>query len=138
MHDVNQPLALAGLVLFLLGLLNGAVIPLGRSPRLLLSAHLTGVQSGTFLIAVGLLWPHIGLPAAWREPTSYLLWLSLYALWLALLLAGLLGAGRGLPIAGGGIETKPQYQRAVSVLLTAGIAGTTMATAAAAYWMMPA
>ncbi|MGK2872223.1 MAG: hydrogenase [Alphaproteobacteria bacterium] len=135
MIEINQPLALAGVVLFLLGLLNGFVIPLGRSPRLGLSAHLTAVQSGTFLIAMGLLWPYIDFPVIWRETTAYALWVSLYALWLALFFAGLLGAGRGLPIAGGGVETKATYQAAVSALLYTGILGTTMATFVVVYWM---
>jgi (hydroxyamino)benzene mutase len=135
MSDVNQPLALAGMILFLLGLLNGFAIPLGRSPRLGLSAHLTAVQSGTFLIAVALLWPHIGIPAAFGVMVGNLLWVSLYALWLALLLAGLFGAGHRLPIAGSGIEAKPAAQTIVSALLVTGIAGTTIASGAIAFWM---
>lgn len=135
MVEINQQLALAGIVLFLLGLLNAFIIPLGRSPRLGLSAHLTGVQSGTFLIAMAVLWPHIVLPGGINRFLSAALWISLYLLWLALCLAGLLGAGNGLPIAGGGIETKPFYQRVVSVLLTAGTLGTTLATAFIAFVM---
>ena len=136
MVEINRQLALAGIVLFLLGLLNGFIIALGRSPRLGLSAHLTGVQSGTFLIAMAVLWPHILLPGGISRFMSAALWVSLYLLWLALCLAGLLGAGRGLPIAGGGIETRPFYQRVVSVLLIAGILGTTLATAAIAFVML--
>lgn len=136
MVGIDHQLALAGIVLFLLGLLNGFAIGLGRSPRLGLSAHLTGVQSGTFLIAMALLWPHIVFPGGMSRFMSAALWVSLYLLWLALCLAGLLGAGRGLPIAGGGIETRPLYQRVVSVLLIAGILGTTLATAAIAFVML--
>jgi hydroxylaminobenzene mutase len=40
------------MLLFLAGLLTGLAIPVCRSPRLGLSAHLTGVQSGTFLLAL--------------------------------------------------------------------------------------
>lgn len=135
MVEINHELALAGIVLFLLGLLNGFVIPLGRSPRLGLSAHLTGVQSGTFLIAMAVVWPHIVIPGSLGPFMSAALSVSLYLLWLALCLAGLLGAGRGLPIAGGGIETTPFHQRVVSVLLIAGTLGTTLATAAIAIVM---
>lgn len=136
MSDVNHQLALTGIVLFLLGLFNGFAIPLGRSPRLGLSAHLTGVQSGTFLIAMSVLWPHIVFPGGMSGFMSTALWVSLYLLWLALCLAGLLGAGRGLPIAGGGIETRPFYQRVVTVLLIAGTLGTTLATAAITFVML--
>ncbi len=136
MSDVNPALALAGVLLFLLGLLNGFAISIGRSPRLGLSAHLTAVQSGTFLIAMSLLWPHIGFPDGRGEATGFVLWVSLYALWLALLFAGLLEAGRGLPIAGGEARTRPIYQRAVSVLLITGMVGTTLATGAVAWQMV--
>lgn len=122
-------LAFTGVLLFLLGLLNGFAIPALKSPRLGLSAHLTGVQSGTFLIAVGLLWPHIGLSGAWDAPLAEGLWISLYATWLSLLLAGLWGAGRGLPIAGGGATTTKGKQLVVSVLLIGGSLGTLAAVA---------
>jgi hydroxylaminobenzene mutase len=124
-------LGAAGLVLFLLGLVNGFVIPLGRSPRLGLSAHLTAVQSGTFLIAAGLFWPHLHLSAPWSGVIAHALWISLYAVWLSLLLAGLFGAGRGLPIAGQGITTTPVKQAVVTVLLAAGSLGALVAVAAA-------
>ena len=135
MVEINHQLALAGIVLFLLGLLNGFIIALGRSPRLGLSAHLTGVQSGTFLIVMGVLWPHLAFPGGIGRFMSAALGVSLYLLWLALCLAGLLGAGRNLPIAGGGVQAKPSYQRVVSVLLIAGTVGTTLATAVIGFVM---
>lgn len=57
-------LAKAGLWLFLAGLLIGAAIPKFTSPRLALSAHLTAVQSGTALLAIGWFWPQLtqGIP----------------------------------------------------------------------------
>lgn len=136
MPDINHQLALAGIVLVLLGLFNGFAIPLGRSPRLGLSAHLTAVQSGTFLIAISVLWPHIEFPHGIGGFMGAALSASLYLLWLALCLAGLLGAGRGLPIAGGGVQTRPSYQRVVSALLISGILGTTFATAVIAFVMV--
>jgi (hydroxyamino)benzene mutase len=136
MPGVNHQLAIVGIVLFLMGLLNGFVIALGRSPRLGLSAHLTGVQSGTFLIAMSVLWPHIGFPDGWGGFIGAALWVSLYLLWLALCVAGLLGAGHGLPIAGGGIEAKPSHQAVVSLLLMAGILGTTLVTTVIAFFVI--
>jgi hydroxylaminobenzene mutase len=116
---IGSTLSFAGLLLFFLGLLTGFAIPAARSPRLGLSAHLTGVQSGTFLIAAGLLWSRIGL-AGWSAAVGHALWLSLYALWLSLLLAALFGAGHGLPIAGQGITTTRGKQAVVSILLIGG------------------
>lgn len=134
MDSVNHTLASAGIILFLIGLLNGFAIPLGRSPRLSLSAHTTAVQSGTFLIALGIFWPFIEAPGGWGTIISHVLWISLHVLWLALFLSGVLGAGRSLPLAGGGVETKPLIQAAVSTTLHAGTLGTTLAVAIVAYW----
>jgi len=124
-------LCFTGFLLFFLGLVNGFLIPVGRSPRIGLSAHLAGVQSGTFLIAAGFMWPMMHLWPALDLPIAHVLWLSLYAVWVSLLLGGLFGAGRGLPIAGGGITTTPGKQRIVSVLLIGGSIGTFVATGAA-------
>jgi hydroxylaminobenzene mutase len=120
MPALPATLCFTGMLLFLLGLLNGLAIPRLRSPRIGLSAHLTAVQSGTFLIACGLLWPRLGLGAPWSALLAHTLWISLYAVWLALLLAGVFGAGRGLEIAGQGLTTSPGRQRVVTVLLTGG------------------
>ena len=128
--DDPQTLCFAGVALFLLGLLNGLAIPRLRSPRLGLSAHLTGVQSGTFLVAVGLMWPRLVLARPWIDVFAYGLWLSLYAVWLSLLLAGIFGAGRGLPIAGQGMTTTAGRQGVVSVLLIGGSLACLVAVAA--------
>ncbi len=124
----DKLLCFTGMLLFMLGLLTGLTLPLGRSPRIGLSAHLTGVQSGTFLIAAGLVWPQIGLWPAWSSAIADVLWISLYAVWLSLLLGGLFGAGRGLPIAGQGVTTTPARQMLVSILLIGGSLGTLVAT----------
>lgn len=113
-------LCFTGMLLFLLGLLNGLAIPRMRSPRLGLSAHLTGVQSGTFLLAAGLLWPKLAIVAPWNALLGHGLWISLYAVWVSLALAGAFGAGRGLPIARQGMTTTVGRQALVSSLLVAG------------------
>ena len=127
--SMDSLLCFAGVLLFLLGLLTGFAIPAARSPRIGLSAHLTGVQSGTFLIAVGLLWPHLDL-GKWSGVIAHALWLSLYALWLSLVLAAVLGAGYGLPIAGQGITTTRGRQAVVSILLIGGSIVSAVAVAA--------
>ena len=128
--DASQVLCFAGLALFMLGLLNGLAIPRMRSPRLGLSAHLTGVQAGTFLIAVGLMWPRLSLSQAWSEMLANGLWVSMLLIWVSLVLAGVFGAGQGLAIAGQGMTTTPVRQRLVSVLLIAGSLGGLVAVAA--------
>jgi hydroxylaminobenzene mutase len=127
MPNLPATLCFTGMLLFMLGLLNGLAIPRLRSPRLGLSAHLTGVQSGTFLIACGLLWPRLGLAAPWSAILAHALWISLYAVWLALLLAGVFGAGHGFAIAGQGMTTTVGRQRLVTVLIAAGSLGCLLA-----------
>ena len=127
--SIEWTLCFSGVLLFFLGLLTGFAIPAARSPRIGLSAHLTGVQSGTFLIAVGSLWPKLDL-GSWSAPVGHALWLSLYAIWLSLLLAALFGAGRGLPMAGQGMTTTKGKQAIVSVLLIGGSLVSALAVAA--------
>lgn len=108
------------MLLFLAGLLTGFAILALRSPRLGLSSHLTGVQSRTFLMAAGPLWPHLRLWPSWSAVIGHGLWISLYGIWLSLLLAGAFGAGRGLPIAGQGITSTPGKQYLVTGMMAAG------------------
>jgi hydroxylaminobenzene mutase len=130
MPDAANILCFAGVLLFLVGLLTGLVIPRCRSPRLGLSAHLTGVQSGTFLLALGLLWPRLSMSPVWSTILANGTWASLYMVWLALLLAAIFGAGRGLPIAGQGMTSTPTRQTAVTGLLATGSLGILLSTAA--------
>jgi len=120
MTNSSSLLAFSGVLLFLLGLATGFGIPVARSPRLGLSAHLTGIQSGLALIVFGLLWPRLGLWPGWQGAIAYALVLSLYAIWVSLVLAAIFGAGQGLPIAGQGITTTRGKQATVSVLLIGG------------------
>jgi hydroxylaminobenzene mutase len=119
----TEILCFTGVLLFLVGLFTGFAIPRCRSPRLGLSAHLTGVQSGTFLLALGLVWPRLTMAPLWSGILANGAWVSLYMVWVSLLLAAIFGAGRGLPIAGQGITTTPARQTVVTVLLATGSLG---------------
>ena len=83
-----------GMLLFILGLLNGLVIPFFKNPRMGLSAHLAGVQSGMVLLLFGFLWTHISLPENILAACYWLSLYSMYAIWLALLLAAIWGSSR--------------------------------------------
>jgi hydroxylaminobenzene mutase len=113
-------LAQRGVLLFLLGLLTGLGQGVYRNPRVGLSAHMTGVQSGTVLIAFGLLWPYLGIASGWAAPVAHTLWLSFYAIWFALVLAAIFGASKVLPIAGKGFGAKPWQEALVSTVMIAG------------------
>lgn len=123
-------LCFAGMALFLLALINGFAIPSLKSPRIGLSAHLTGLQSGTFLIAVGLMWDRVSIWQSWRVPLAYGLATALALIWLGLLFAGVFGAGERLPIAGQGVTTTPARQRFVTILIAVGSLGALVTVAA--------
>jgi hydroxylaminobenzene mutase len=52
-----------GMFLFLLGLLIGFAEGQVINPRMALAAHLEGLMNGTFLIALGAVWPYVRLPS---------------------------------------------------------------------------
>jgi hydroxylaminobenzene mutase len=109
-----------GMLLFLLGLFTGAAIPLFTNPRMGLSAHLGGVQNGMFLLLLGLLWRHLALSSRARLASFRLALASMYAIWIALVLAAALGTSRSTPIAGAGFAGPPLGEASVSLLLGAG------------------
>ena len=96
-----------GALLFLLGLLTGVLVPALRSPRIGLSAHLEGVMNGTFLMVLGANWHHVHLSQALLRLCFYLLVYGTFANWVSVLLGAAFGAGRLMPIAGGGITAQP-------------------------------
>lgn len=94
-----------GVLLFLLGLLAGFLLPAMANPRMGLTSHLEGVINGIFLLAVGLLWPHLSLGKLAQRLLFAFVVYGAYVNWLVTLLAGFWGAGAGMmPIAGGGHE----------------------------------
>lgn len=111
-------LFITGLSLFLLGLLSGFLIPALKNPRMGLSSHLEGTLNGMFLIVLGLLWPWVQVTSGWERAAVGLVVYGSYANWLATLLAGWWGAGRGMmPIAGGEHEASPIKEFVIKFLL---------------------
>jgi (hydroxyamino)benzene mutase len=96
-------LCVAGLGLFLLALLQGFFIPLFARVDAARAAHATALGSGTFLIAVGLLWPKLAFGARPASIWSALLAASLYALAAGLMVGATypLGDARVHPVASG-------------------------------------
>jgi (hydroxyamino)benzene mutase len=127
MAAISAMLCFTGLLLFLFGLLVGFGIPAFASPRLGVSAHATGVQSGTALLVVGLVWPHLQFWDGWSALTAYGLWVSLYVLFGGLTMGAVWATGRTFPIAGGGAPARPWQERFVQTLIAVGAFGTTAA-----------
>ena len=89
---IEHRLCFAGLALFLLALLQGFAIPGFERVDIARAAHATALGSGTFLIAVGLLWPKLSfqrLAGTWAT----LMVVSLYAIAVALTLSATYPAG---------------------------------------------
>jgi hypothetical protein len=92
MTRIEHRLCFAGLALFLIALLQGFAIPAFERVDVARAAHATALGSGTFLIAVGLLWPKLSfrrLAALWAA----LLVTSLYAIAVALTLSATYPSG---------------------------------------------
>jgi hydroxylaminobenzene mutase len=123
MDRVSPLLCFTGTLLFLLGLLTGFGIPLFRTPRIGLSAHLAAIESGLGLIAFGLMWPHLALPAGWSAAIGHAFWISLYVLWIGLLLGAVWGTGRSLPIAGEGFTAIAWQENTARALISLGAVG---------------
>ena len=112
---MSQHLLFHGTLLFLLGLINGALIPLFLNKRMGLSAHLAGVQNGLALIAFGLIWPHATVPLAGIAFWSALI--SMYGIWFGLILAAIWGTSKSTPIAGKGFAATSWKENLVTVII---------------------
>lgn len=113
----HRTLIVAGAVLFLLGLLQGAVVQSFANPRMALSAHLTAVQSGMALMIVGTVWSAVSLPPGLLTVTRRTIILSMYGLWIGLTISAATGASAALPIAGAGHRATPLGELCVSAIV---------------------
>ena len=105
-----------GMVLFFLGLITGLLLPAMTNQRMGLSAHLEGILNGLFLMLLGLIWPKIKCPPRMLNLIYILVLYAGFANFAAVLLAGITGAGKMMPIAGGA-EGSPAIELVISFLL---------------------
>jgi hydroxylaminobenzene mutase len=127
MNSIPQQLLICGTILFLVSLLVGFAIPVFANPRMGVEMHVTGLQSGMALWALGLMWQRVALSAGAERPAQILAVAGLYAIFISLFLAALWGTSRATPIAGAGHQASTLREAVVTVLLTGG----SLATAAA-------
>jgi (hydroxyamino)benzene mutase len=117
---IQKPLVVAGAILFLLGLLQGAVVQGFANPRMALSAHLTAVQSGMALMIAGAIWPALSLRSRTDTIARLSIIMGMYGLWIGLTLSAATGASATLPIAGAGYSADRFMENVVSsVVLSA-------------------
>lgn len=79
MNPIPQQLLICGTVLFLLSLLTGFAIPVFANPRMGVEMHVTGLQSGMVLWAMGLMWQRVVLSAGAERTAQILAVAGLYA-----------------------------------------------------------
>lgn len=118
---IQQIFIFSGAVLFVLGLVQGAIIPLMHNPRMALSAHLTAVQSGMALMIFGLIRPFMQLEQLSLEITLWSSVIGFYLLWAGIALAAATGASRTLPIAGQGYSARKIFEIAVAITMNTGV-----------------
>ncbi len=107
-----------GVFLFLVGLIEGLLVPLFAVPRLGVSAHLLAITQGIFLVVLGLVWPRLH----WSDRISRMVfWMVIYgcfSAWTANILGAILGAGNTmLPIAAGQAKGSPGEEMLITILL---------------------
>ena len=117
---LGKNLIVYGMVLFLLGLIQGALIPYFLNPRMALSAHLAAVQSGMAMAIVGLIWSLLTLKPSSMKLAYYSNITGLYAVWIAINLGAMVGASRALPIAGEGFSATAGVEIAIEAIVTLG------------------
>jgi len=128
-ESLQAVLGYAGVLLFLLGLLTGVAIPVTRAPRIALSAHVAAIESGLALVVFALLGARLELSPGWAAAIAHGLWISLYVLWVGLVLGAIFGTGKTLPIAGAGLAAKPWQETTAFALIGVGSLGSLAAVA---------
>lgn len=104
-----------GMALFLLGLITGLVVQQLANPRMGVAAHLEGLMNGTFLLALGAVWPRIRLsPRVSTVAFSTALY-GTYANWAFTTIAAALGTAAMTPLASGAHKGQPWQELLVTV-----------------------
>ncbi len=112
----------------MVGLVTGLIQNNLSNPRMGLAAHLEGLMNGTFLLALGAIWPNIQLSQRWKS-TVY--WTAIYgaaANWITTLFAAIAGTTSMTPLAGVGHGATVWYEAVVTCgFISVGLAMLTMA-----------
>jgi (hydroxyamino)benzene mutase len=129
MNQISQQVLISGTLLFLLSLLVGFGIPALANPRMGVSVHVAGIESGIALWALGLMWSRMALPEGAQLAVKWLAVPGFYAIFISLLLAALWGTSRATPIVGVGHQAGRLREVIVTVVLSSGSVATLVATA---------
>ena len=123
MEEANRRLMFHGMFLFLLGLLTGFAEQHFANIRMGLAAHLEGVMNGTFLVALGAIWPHVRLSPAATRIAFWTVLYGTYVNWLVTMLAAIFGTAALSPITGAGHSGQVWQESFVTIgFMSVGIA----------------
>lgn len=117
---LQKQLIFSGALLFLLGLLEGVLIPYFTNSRMGLSAHLAAVQSAMALMIFGAVWGYLVLSPRLEKLAAGASIFSMYVVWLGLTLAGILGTSKATPIAGAGFQGSAFAELLTEAIITLG------------------
>lgn len=118
MNEKKRQLLWHGMFLFLLGLLVGLVEQEFTNTRMGLAAHLEGVMNGTFLIALGAIWPEVKLSAGLKAAAYWSALFGAYGNWATTTLAAIFGTAAMSPITGIGHRGQPWQESIVTIGFT--------------------
>lgn len=119
-----------GMLLFLLGLVTGLFVQNFNNPRMGLAAHLEGLMNGTFLLALGAVWPHARLSPRISGVAFGAALYGAYANWFFTTFAAIVGTAAMTPLASGAHQGHPWQELlvtcglgsvALSMLLSSGV-----------------
>jgi len=115
MSDSRRRLIWHGMFLFLLGLATGFLETKFSNPRMGLAAHLEGAMNGTFLVALGAIWPEVRLTTRLKTASYWAALYGTYANWAVTVMAAMFGTGALSPITGAGHSGEPWQESVVTV-----------------------
>ncbi|MCG7560817.1 MULTISPECIES: hydrogenase [Pseudoalteromonas] len=100
--QTGAQLIFIGIAFFLIGLIQGALIPAVKNSRMALSGHLTAVQCGMAVALFGVIWSLVELSLFLELLAAYGSVFGFMLIWLGITIASVTGASQVLPIAGAG------------------------------------
>lgn len=118
--QIGARLIFIGTAIFLVGLIQGALIPMVKNPRMALSGHTTAVQCGMALAIFGVIWSLVELPFFLELFVAYSSSLGFILIWLGITVASVTGASRALPIAGAGFSATVTAEFTVKLMVRIG------------------
>ena len=133
---IGGHLIFIGIVFFLIGLIQGAVIPRAKNSRMALSGHLTAVQCGMALAIFGVIWSLVELPIFIEIVVAYGATLGFILIWLGITIASVTGASKALPIAGAGFSAIVTFELIVKIMVRTGSLVSLIASTILAFALM--